>query len=478
LDFEFGKIDLRLSWNKVAEGVNDCPLRLDPMPKALLIHATDKSLLLAEQPFFPFPVLGVITVASLFPEEWEVVVIDEAIEAVDLNAEVDLVGISTLTLDACHAYQLADHFRARGKPVLMGGMHPTARPEEALHHADAIVIGEAERVFPHILRDYGRGRMKGVYKSDQLPELNQLLRPRFDLLRPKHRRILHSVQATRGCPQDCEFCSVTPFFGHRYRLRPVKEVIADLEASFEGARSRTVFFVDDNIAGRLDYAKELFKALIPLKIRWGSFASVTMTQDQELMRLASNSGCIELFIGFESLSQINLDASHKSWIRADRMKDYVKGFHDHGIIVESAFVFGHDGDHKDIFRRTVDFIQATGIQVPVFGILTPYPATRLRSRLEKEGRLLPGADDWRLYDGSHVLFRPVHMTPGELEEGFLWAKKFCAAPRKIVSRMFRAPRANWLIALGLNFSMRPGRMRQIKERWPHQKGRLVRPGTW
>jgi radical SAM superfamily enzyme YgiQ (UPF0313 family) len=258
----------------------------------------------------------------------------------------------------------------------------------------------------------------------------------------------------------------------------VKEVVDDLQASFEKTRSRTVFFVDDNIGGRADYAKELFRALIPLKIKWGSFASVAMTKDPELMKLASESGCIELFIGFESLSQSNLDASHKAWVRVDKMREYIKVFHDHGIIVEGAFIFGHDDDRKDIFRRTVDFIQETAIQVPVFGILTPYPATRLRTRLEKEGRLLPEASDWRLYDGSHVLFKPIHMTPEELEEGFLWARKYCAAPRTIFRIMFRAPRTNRLTALGLNFSMRSGRMKQIKERWPRSKGRLVRPSTW
>ena len=448
------------------------------MPKVLLINAIDKSLVLAEQPPFAFPVLNIITVAALFPPEWEIEVIDEAIEAVNLDTEANLVGISTLTLDATHAYELADRFRHRKMPVLMGGMHPTAMPEEALQHADAVVIGEAEEIFVRILSDFKADRMKGAYRSERLPDLYQLPRPRYDLLRPKHRSILHSVQATRGCPHDCEFCSVTPFFGHQYRLRPVKEVIADLETSFVEARSRTVFFVDDNIGGRADYAKELFRALIPLKIKWGSFASVAMTRDRELMRLASESGCIVLFIGFESLSQANLDALHKSWVRADQMREYVNMFHDNGIIVEGAFIFGHDGDHKDIFRKTVDFIQETGIQVPVFGLLTPYPATKLRTRLEKEGRLLPEAKDWRLYDGSHVLFKPIHMAPEELEEGFLWARKYCAAPRTIFGRMFRAPRANWLTALGLNFSMRSGRMRQIKQRWPRSKGRLIRPGTW
>ncbi len=448
------------------------------MPKALLINAIDTTLLLAEQPPFPFPVLGIITVAALFPSDWEIEVIDEAIESVDLDAEADLVGLSTLTLDAPHAYELADHFRRRKMPVLMGGMHPTAVPEEVLQHADAVVIGEAEGIFDRILSDFKEGRMKGLYKSEKLPDLTQLSRPRYDLLRPKHRSILHSVQATRGCPHDCEFCSVTPFFGHQYRLRPVKEIITDLETSFKQARSRTVFFVDDNIGGRADYAKELFRALIPLKTKWGSFASVAMTGDLALMKLAAASGCIELFIGFESLSQANLDALHKSWVRADRMREYVKIFHDHGIIVEGAFIFGHDEDRKDIFRRTVDFIQEIGIQVPVFGILTPYPATRLRAKLEREGRLLPEAEDWRRYDGSHVLFRPIHMTPEELEEGFLWARKYCAAPRSIFGRMFHAPKSHWLTALGLNFSMRSGRMRQIKERWPRTKGRLTRPKSW
>jgi radical SAM superfamily enzyme YgiQ (UPF0313 family) len=448
------------------------------MFKVLLINAIDRSLLLAEQPPFAFPVLNIITVAGLFPPEWEIEVIDEAIEAIYLEAKADLVGISALTLDATHAYELADHFRNRNIPVLMGGMHPTAMPAEALQHADAVVIGEAEGIFDRVLSDFKAGRMKGTYRSERLPDLHQLPRPRYDLLRPKHRSILHSVQATRGCPHDCEFCSVTPFFGHQYRLRPVKEVIADLEISFVEARSRTVFFVDDNIGGRAEYAKELFRALIPLKIKWGSFASVAMTRDRELMRLASESGCVALFIGFESLSQANLDALHKSWVRADQMREYVNMFHDNGIIVEGAFIFGHDGDHKDIFRQTVDFIQETGIQVPVFGLLTPYPATKLRTRLEKEGRLLPEAKDWRLYDGSHVLFNPIQMAPEELEEGFLWARKYCAAPRTIFGRIFRAPKKHWLTALGLNFSMRAGRMRQIKERWPRSKGRLTRPGTW
>ncbi|MCP4667471.1 MAG: radical SAM protein, partial [Deltaproteobacteria bacterium] len=176
--------------------------------------------------------------------------------------------------------------------------------------------------------------------------------------------------------------------------RPVSSVVSEIEAMLDRGHSHIIFFVDDNISGRPDYAKELFKSLVPLKIKWGSFASVAMTRDRELMDLARKSGCIELFIGFESIHQENLDASNKKWVRVDRMKEDIKVFHDYGIIVEGSFIFGHDHDTKDIFRRTVEFVQTSGIQVPVFGVLTPHPATRLRARLEKEGRLLPEASDW------------------------------------------------------------------------------------
>jgi radical SAM superfamily enzyme YgiQ (UPF0313 family) len=448
------------------------------LKKAVLIHATDKELELAEQPPLPFPVLGVTTLAALFPDSWEVSIIDEDMEVVGPDVRADLVGISTLTLNAPHAYRLARTFKERGVPVVMGGMHPSALPEEALKHCDAVVVGEAEGVMGRLLEDFSRGRMKGVY-AGQPVDPAQIPGPRFDLLHPRHRKILHSVQATRGCPHYCDFCTVTPFFGRRYRTRPVDAVVSDVEAMLENSSSRTVFFVDDNIAGLPDYAKTLFRALIPLGIKWGSFASVNMTRDNELMALARKSGCIELFVGFESIRQENLLECNKNWVRADRIEEYVRRFHDNGIIVEGAFIFGHDHDGKDTFRRTVELAQRTGIQVPIFGILTPHPGTRLRTRLEREGRLLPESSDWRRYDGAHVLFRPAKMSPEELEEGFLWAKKYCCAPRSILGRMFRAPRANWATALGLNFSMRAGRMRQIHQRWPRrERGRLMRPASW
>jgi len=448
------------------------------MPKALLIHATDPDICLAEQPPFPFPVLGITTLAGLFPPEWEVEVVDENFQSPDLSDRPDLLGISSLTLDVVHAYSLADAYRQQGVPVLMGGMHASAMPQEALKHADAVVVGEAEGVLGQVLEDAKLGRMHGIYTGPH-PDLTGLPKPRLDLLPQESLERLAPVQSSRGCPRDCDFCSVTPFFGHRYRTRPIEDVVGEVEDVLKAGRTKTFFFVDDNIAGRPGYAKELFKALIPLKIKWGSFASVAMTGDLELMRLARDSGCIELFMGIESIRQENLNASNKAWVRTDRLLECIRIFHDHGIIIEGSFIFGHDHDTRDVFAQTVEFIQKSAIQVPVFGILTPYPATRLRDRLLKEDRLLPEADDWRLYDGSHVLFRPAGMSPEELEEGFLWTKKYCAAPRSIFSRVFRAPKGNRLTALGLNFSMRSGRMRQIAARWPKAvKGPLTRPATW
>ncbi|MBU0681489.1 MAG: B12-binding domain-containing radical SAM protein [Proteobacteria bacterium] len=448
------------------------------MPKALLIHATDPNLHCAEQPPTPFPVLGITTLAALFPDHWQLELIDENFEKADTSRDADLVIISTLTLNAPHAYEMAAVFKKRNIPILMGGMHPSACPEEAIKHCNALVIGEAEGVFHKVLADFEAGTMAGVYKGETI-DLSTVPSPRLDYLPASHFKTLGPVQATRGCPYDCDFCSVTTFFGHKYRFRPVETVIADVKAVLQRTKSNIIFFVDDNIAGNPTYAKKLFTALIPLKIRWGSFASITMSNDLELMALAEKSGCVQLFIGFESIQQENLDNSHKKWVQVDKMKDHIKIFHDHGVIIEGSFVFGHDQERKDIFARTAHFIQEHGIQVPVFGVLTPYPATRLRKRLEDAGRLLPAASDWRLYDATHVLFQPMHMSPEELEEGLLWIKKYCGSPSTIFKRVLKGPRKNSLMALGINFSMFTGRMRQINERWPKKiKGPLVRPGSW
>ncbi|MEJ2067863.1 MAG: radical SAM protein, partial [Deltaproteobacteria bacterium] len=380
-----------------------------------------------------------------------------------------------LTVNAPHAYTLADHFRSRSIPVVMGGLHVSNEPEEALGHCDAVVQGEAEGVMPMLLADLAAGTLKKIYRSPKPPPVYGRPYARRDLLQRHHYRHLFAIQATRGCPNKCEFCTVPHFFGYKYRPRPVQDVVAEIKEVSDAYARLNVFFVDDNIGGTPRYAKELFRALIPLKIRWASFASLKLTEDPELLDLAAQSGCTQLFVGFESLDQLNLDRAGKSWAKTNRFARHVHDFHRAGIIVQGAFIFGHDHDTKDTFRRTVEFVQRAGIEVPTFGILIPYPGTALRKRLITEGRLLTANNDWRLYDGSHVLFRPALMTPDELQEGYLWAKKYCCAPRSIISRLWRAPFKNAPLALLLNLSMRGDKMRQIHMRW---HGPLRAPARW
>ena len=447
-----------------------------PKRKAYVIHAIDKSLVISDHPPFPFPVLGVTTVASLFPEdEWEIEVVDEDQERVDLDKEADLVGISSLTMNAPHAYALADHFRSRSIPVVMGGLHVSNEPEEALEHCDAVVRGEAEMVMPTLLADLAAGRLQKIYHSPTPPPAYGKPYARRDLLRRHHHRHIVAAQATRGCPNNCEFCSVPLFFGYKYRPRPVQEVVAEIKEVSDLYSRLNVFFVDDNIGGVPRYAKELFRALIPLKIRWASFASLRMSEDPELLELAAQSGCTQLFVGFESLDQVNLDRAGKSWAKTKQFTQHVRDFHQAGIIVQGAFIFGQDDDTRDIFRRTVEYVQGSGMEVPVFSILTPYPGTALRRRLIEEGRLLDASKDWRKYDVGHVLFRPALMTPDELQEGYLWAKKYCCAPRSIISRLRHAPLTNIPLALILNFSMWRSKMREIHAKWD---GPLRAPAQW
>jgi len=363
---------------------------------------------------FSFPRLTLPLLAALTPPEHSVRLVDESVEDIDFQADVDLVGISLLTFLAPRGYAIADRFRERGVKVVLGGMHASALPEEALLHADAVVIGEAEEVWPELLQDLERGKLRRVYRGIRRPPLAGLPRPRLDLLRREGYLNANCVQATRGCPFSCDFCSVSDFFGRSYRLRPVEEVIAEV-ASLPG----DFIFVDDNIAGNRAYARDLFTALIPLRKRWGSQSTLSLAEDEELLKLAARSGCTHLFVGVESISQSNLQQVGKSFNRVSRYQELIARFHDHGIVLNAGIIFGLDGDDESVFPTTVDFLERNKIELTLFNILTPIPGTRLYARLEAEGRIIDR--DWSHYDGRHVVFQPKRMSPETLRDGFLWA---------------------------------------------------------
>jgi len=379
-----------------------------------------------------FPPLSLAVVAALTPDDWEVSLVDEAVEPVDLDrvAGADLVGITVMTPLAPRAYELTTELRRRGVRVVLGGLHPTALPEEAAQHADAVVVGEAEGVWRHVLADAARGHLRRIYGPAPRPDLTRLPFARRDLFREGAYLTTATVQTSRGCPFSCDFCSVTRFFGRTYRCRPVAEVVREVSS----LGSRLVFFVDDNIFGAPSRARELFLRLAPLRLRWVGQASINIARNLELLKLAARSGCRGLFIGLESLVPDNLRRVGKSLL--NRVADYreaVARIQGHGIGVEGAFIFGLDHDDPGVFARTVEFAHKVRLAAAQFGILTPFPGTPLRNRLERERRILDR--DWGRYTISNVVFRPLGMSPEALQEGFEWAYRTFYSYSSIIGRL-------------------------------------------
>lgn len=378
--------------------------------------------------------LSLPTLAGLTPKQWDVEIIDARVKTVDYDAKADLVGITGLTSEMPSAYEIADNFRKKGVKVVMGGVHVSALPEEALEHADAVVVGEAELVWAGLLEDLEKGELKKIYKAERLCDMKNMAVPERRLFdRSMYGSGFNTLQATRGCPFNCDYCAVTAFFGNDFRVRPVEEVIEEIR----GFDSTEFFFMDDNIVGRPKYAKELFERLIPLGVKWGSQASITMAKDPELLRLYARSGGNYAFIGFESLSQKNLDNMRKGWNTAKGYKEAIKRIHDAGINIIGSFVFGLDEDDKTVFKNTFDFIMETNIDAAQFHILTPLPGTVTYKTLQKEGRIIDR--DWGKYHTGEVVFQPRGMTVEELQNGYYWIFRQTYSVKNILKRSLRSP---------------------------------------
>lgn len=397
--------------------------------------------------------LNLPTIAALTPEEWDVEILDARAKPVDYGAKADLVGITGFTAEMPSAYDIADRFRKKGVKVIMGGVHVSAVPDEALLHADSVVIGEAEPVWQEALEDFKKGGLKPKYRAPRLCDMGNMAIPRRDLLdRKMYVSGFNTLQATRGCPFNCDYCAVTSFFGKEFRVRPVDQVIEEIKR-FD---TKDFFFVDDNIVGRPRYARELFERLIPLKVKWGSQASITLAKDAELLDLYAKSGGKYVFIGFESLSQKNLEKMHKGWNSAKGYKEAIKKIHDAGINILGSFVFGLDEDDKDVFRNTFDFIMETGMDAAQFHILTPLPGTVTYGVLEKEGRIIDR--DWGKYHTGEVVFQPKGMTIEDLQNGYYWIFRNTYAIKNILKRSLKRPRG-FTYRLAMNIAYRKKALR-------------------
>jgi radical SAM superfamily enzyme YgiQ (UPF0313 family) len=445
-------------------------LRNPHLKKVLLIFPRDKEIKFSNDTLYPFPILGLTLLASLFPQTYEVKIINEAIEKVDFDADVDLVGITGLTCVIKRAYAIADRFRERGVKVILGGVHPSLLPEESKEHADSVFIGEAEGMLDKVLGDFEAGELKPFYKNRDWSDLKGMPLPRRDLLSKHYKTFFKVIETTRGCPNRCEFCSVPTINGKRYRLRPLEEVDQELSRIIK-KEGEYVFLADDNATAKEDYAFELFEIFKRHQVKWMGFTTIKIAKNGELLKKAQESGCISLFIGFESLLQENLDNVSKRFVNTKELAHWIKTIQGHHIGIQGSFIFGFDEDDATIFKKTVEFVQKNNIELPTFSILTPFPGTPLQKRLEEEGRILDR--DWSRYDMSHVVYKPKRMTVQELQKGYLWAQKYICAPRSILKRLLWGPRHHFFYFLMSNFVLRGAQMEVIrrikKERLPALK---------
>ncbi|MBF0442780.1 MAG: radical SAM protein [Oligoflexales bacterium] len=343
---------------------------------------------------------------------------EEHSEKIDYEEKFDIVGISFYSMLAADAYRIADTFRKKGVHVALGGIHATLVPDEAGAHADTVFIGEAEETWPRFVRDFQEGKTKARYECISKPDLKKSVIPRWDLVKNRF-YLMQQVQTTRGCLNDCSFCSVSQLLG-RPRYKPVENVVREIEEIKRNNKNPfipvNITFSDDDIVSNKAHAKALFEAITPLNIRWSSQSSVLIARDEELLALAKKSGCDLLLIGFESVSQAALDEIDKG--RLNRVSEFsraIEKIQSYGISILLGIIYGFDDDDTSIFRRTTDFLKESGAEFPMFNIMTPNIGTRLTKRLESEGRMLPF--EWQDLDSYHVCFKPKKLTEEELIRG-------------------------------------------------------------
>lgn len=364
------------------------------------------------------PLAGLLAVAALIPQDrYEVVLIDENVEPIDFAIKADLVGISAMTSYVKRGYQIADEFRRRGVPVVMGGVHPSVMPEEALQHADAVVVGEAEYVMAKVLEDLDDGGIGGIYKAERLHSMIGMPLPRYDLIKANRYVNTTYIQTSRGCHHACAFCTEHVMYGPKLRYRPIEEVMREIDAS--GAR--TISLNDADFFATPRRAAELMRALKGRGIRWKASVNTREAHNDALLKLAAESGCYMLSLGFQSISCKSLRGTHQCHDSPEQYKELVEKIQSYGILVFGVFMFGFDGEHPSVFEETVKFNIDAKFDACAYSIMTPYPGTITWYEMLKDERVTNF--DWDAYDQRNVVFEPSGLTREQLEQGHLRAYK-------------------------------------------------------
>ena len=410
-----------------------------------------------------FTGLALPLLAALTPDGWETELIYEVIEDVPFDTDADLIGVSTMGHGVIRSIDIAKEYRRRGKTVILGGYMASIMPGEAVKYCDSLIIGDAELVWQQMLSDFENGNLKKTYEKPLEGNWYSTPSPRFDLLEGKNLGDFLPVQAGRGCPNSCSFCSVSCLYSGRYVKRPLPEVIRDIE-QIKSLGYKKILLLDDNIFSDRKYLDSLLDTLIKLDISWMSQCEITIGKDDELLEKLQRSGCTTLSFGLESISRESLISMDKGWAVPAEYDSLIQNIRNHGIDVSTEMVVGGEGDTLESIRMTKDFIERNKISVPRFYILTPFPGTRFFDQIKEEGRLVN--NDIYSYDGTSAVYRPKNMTPDELTQAYweLYSELFTI--KSIIKRnifrkeMLKTP-ARCIFNMGVNLYYRDQIKRSI-----------------
>ena len=392
------------------------------------------------------PPQSFIRLAAVTPDHHTLELCDENLVDCDLDDRPDLVAITLFVATARRGYAIADAYRARGVPVVVGGLHATCVPEEARLHADVVVVGEGDRLWPQLLEDMERGEFRPFYRNEGPVDLSELPVARVEVPRARSYASVKTLRTSRGCPFRCRFCYQPSFYPTRgVRHRCIDAVVEEIRGHGGGH----IMFLDDNLVGDRPFSRRLLEALAPLGITWSGAASADVGNDPDLLKLAHDSGCRSLFVGFESIRPDNLDDNHKPQHRVLPYEASVEAMHDAGIMVNGSFIFGMDHDTPDVFADTVEWITRNRVETATFHILTPYPGTPLFEELQQQGRIVDR--NWDHYNTAHAVFEPRRMTRAQLEQGYRWAYRNVYSWPNVVKRAPTHPDLKlpyWAFVLG------------------------------
>lgn len=388
--------------------------------------------------------LGLPLLAAYTPSSIKVELIEDYFDEIPWETDAEVIAITAQVMQHKRALEIAQRFKEQKKIVVMGGFLPTQHPEEVSPFVDALCIGDGDLLWPQILKDIESEQLKKIYKANHSVSLENLPVPRYDLIK-KDRMVFYPVQATRGCPFTCEYCSIIQFYNRTYRYRPIEDVIRDIKAT----QSKHIYFVDDNLMENVVYAKELFRRMKGLGVEWGTQVTINISKDIELLNLAYESGCRWAAIGIESITQDNLIKMSKDFNKVEKFKMAIETIQEAGIAVHALIVFGFPSDTKETFRNTVEFLRICAVAIAEFFIYTPYPATPTGQKDLEKGLIID--KNLNHYRETYVVFKHPHLTSQEIIDGYWSAFRQFYSFRNIFSRIHRGKFKNKFYHLFNNF---------------------------